>query len=77
MVHKSLLVSSSLALFVMALSTIVATPENLVALAHVKMAEARSMTNFAQPQNCKVSIQCHRSFGSPPFSRGWLRFSQS
>lgn len=47
--RKSLLVSSSLALCAIAFSTIAATPANLAAQAHVKMAEARSIALKASP----------------------------
>ncbi|AGG88837.1 MULTISPECIES: PepSY domain-containing protein [Rhodanobacter] len=48
--RKSLLVSSSLALCAMAFSTIAAaTPADLAAQAHVKMAEARSIALKASP----------------------------
>jgi uncharacterized membrane protein YkoI len=49
MMRMSLLVSSSLALCVMAFSAIAATPAHPVAQAHVKMAEARSIALKAFP----------------------------
>jgi Predicted membrane protein len=47
--RKSLLVSSSLAWCVAAFSASAATPANLAAQAHVKMAEARSIALKASP----------------------------
>src|SRR5487761_1799252 len=47
--RKFLLVGSSLALCAMAFSAIAATPANLAAQAHVKMAEARSIALKASP----------------------------